>query len=201
MIFNTTTNKYGLTQAQQYDLYVKIYGLQINKLVENIIKTSFNLSEIPYAMLRDYFRYDKRIRKVIYKYIEIYEDNLKSIFYDQTIWENNLFVLATPGENYSSIYEINKIGKNYYSLGRLKEILFSLKLIKETKSAEIDKVIELRNNIAHFNLLILHLDELKKLIDGFVSSLPKPIIKQFLQDINFCKKGLTDLQTLYLDNY
>ncbi|WP_146637414.1 hypothetical protein [Spiroplasma clarkii] len=149
-------------------------------------------------MLRDYFRYDKRIRKVFYKYIELYEENLKSIFYDKTIWENNLFVLSPDLKNYSSIYEINKTDKNYYSLGRLKDILFIMKLIDEQKVQEIDRVIDLRNNIAHYNLLVLHLDELQDLIAGFLTSMTKQIKRQVLQDLDDCKLGLVDLKNLYL---
>ncbi|ATX70719.1 hypothetical protein [Spiroplasma clarkii] len=201
MKFTDQKNKYGLNQKQQYHLYVKVYGQKINNLFEEKIKTEFKVKEIEYTMLRDYFRYDKRIRKVFYKYIELYEENLKSIFYDKTIWENNLFVLSPDLKNYSSIYEINKTDKNYYSLGRLKDILFIMKLIDEQKVQEIDRVIDLRNNIAHYNLLVLHLDELQDLIAGFLTSMTKQIKRQVLQDLDDCKLGLVDLKNLYLKNY
>ncbi len=179
---------------------------------------SFSGEKVTYAEIATAFRYDKRIRRVLYKYIGLLEESIRAHItnkYSNKVGE--LKLSATMDDN------LKKYGTLFTALS---ELTFSQLITQVQRLCKTDKkalfvyykepnglsnlakdlyaVVTLRNEVSH-NRFLLDNRNLKKCSVGdgncslwaniinLKNCLPELFREQFISDINDCiKEGKTD---------
>jgi len=185
------------TEIIKSNYYLKYRGLQehiiILNYLENVLKRKIRYSEIATT-----FRYDKRIRTVIYKYIGFIEEYLRAII-------SNNYPDDIPES--IKIYDYKKLhinGNKTYDT--VSDMLFS-SLVKQFNKMNntiisssfnnyrkeyMEYVIDLRNAVSH-NRFLLNYDSfhnkscLKENIKILYSVLPDFLQDNFVNELNACQ--------------
>ena len=135
---------------------------------------------VEWNVLKDTYRYDKRLMVNIFKYLSFFEEFLRA-----QIWN----VSQTSYEKLESEF----LSKVMAEVVRLKEQIhydgFSIELLSKNK----DLINHLRNCVSH-NKIILETQtdgsDIKEILISFMKTLPKTYQHGFSSDINKCANGL-----------
>lgn len=190
--------------------YLRYRGVDEHEHVRQYIE-SLKGEKVSYAEIATAFRYDKRIRRVLYKYIGLLEECIRAYISNKYSDKTNAFCKTSPTKN-------NLLKKQELSVA-LSELFFS-QLINQAKRLnekdkkelfpyyfegfkqlprDLDAVVRLRNEVSH-NRFLLDFKRLKKCSVGNGSyslwantinlrnCLPDPFKNQFTEDINECAK-------------
>lgn len=190
--------------------YLRYRGVDEHEHVRQYIG-SLKGEKVSYAEIATAFRYDKRIRRVLYKYIGLLEEYLRayisnnysdkveqlklSKYVKQKLEEKGeLFVVLSELTFYQLVAQIKRLtGKDTKNL--FPYYAKSLDLI----SGDLDAIVTLRNEVSH-NRFLLDNKRLKKCSVGdnncslwantinLRNSLPDPFKNQFAKEINECTK-------------
>ena len=189
--------------------YLKYRGVEehnhVRQYLESVTGRRASYSEIATA-----FRYDKRIRRVLYKYIGLFEESIRA--YISNKYSSNIegINLTVSTKQYIAEYKKLFVALSELTFRRLitqVKNLVTVDLIEMFGSYEDDKVlfddleavVELRNAVSH-NRFLLDNKRLKKCSVGDKNNslwanivnlwnfLPEPFQTQFSKEINECAK-------------
>jgi hypothetical protein len=185
--------------------YLNLKGVNLHYSIFSYL-SSYTASKIKYCEIATTYRYDKRIRKVLYKYIGLIEEKVRA-FIDNKYSDEMDQLKITP--------KIAKTLKSEIELYKaLDKTLFSdliaqvLDLYEEDihlifpdtlfESKNLKSLAELRNAVSHNRFLLNYLDFKECNIDGIISGslhanltnlanhLEKSIKQSFIDEINSC---------------
>ena len=196
--------------------YLKYRGVEEHNYVRQYLE-SVTGRTVSYAEIATAFRYDKRIRRILYKYIGLLEESIRA------------FICNKYGNDYTEIMFTESTQKNVDKYGNLYAALSALtfgKLIKQVKrmfdndkgemflyytgkienlSRDLDAIVSLRNEVSH-NRFLLDSKRLKKTSVGdgngslwenivnLLNCLPPTFQHQFTKEINGCaQEGSVEL--------
>lgn len=192
-------------EKRKSEFYLKYRGIDSHEEVRSFLSSVSKSECVKYSAIATAFRYDKRIRRIVYKYIGLLEEIIRSFIsnnYNGIICELNKKKITKEKTLYECLCEL--------SFGELVKIFLNDKKIdingcfidyvkpeKELRQG-LEAVITLRNEICH-NRFILNGKGLKKCNDGdkqnFLRNniinlrdlLPKAFKKDFNKEINEAK--------------
>ena len=165
---------------------------------------------IKYSQIASYYRYDKRIRIILYKYIAYLEEYYRAIlldnFSDST--EQNFWIKIIADKINSGI-RLDIILENLGFRSLLNQIKLLPDNLKEYSfnsnkpiRKNIDALIELRNAVMHNKFLLMYRgfsmcyfakgrkgSTLRDNILNLVNFLPEDVGKNCIKDINACKEN------------
>lgn len=192
--------------------YLKAKGIKKHLLVKEYLQPWSKTEDVKYTQIASTYRYDKRIRMVLYKYISYLEEWYRSIILDnftiETIYEIN------PTKEFQ-----NKISQKNDLNDALEAIEFSTLLANIRHYDQFDKKLisfqkkhigrnfsalrELRNSVMHNKLLVLYRgfeecyvnnkeaasSTISANILNLISFLPKEVGEKCKKEINNCSKN------------
>lgn len=190
--------------------YLRYRGVDEHEHVRQYIE-SLKGEKVSYAEIATAFRYDKRIRRVLYKYIGLLEECVRAYisnkYSDKTDALNktkvtNRYLQTQPDLSYALseltfcelIVQIKKLEKQDQT-----ELFPFYQASIDSLSTDLDAIVTLRNEVSH-NRFLLDFKRLRKCSIGNGSyslwantinlrnCLPDPFKNQFAEDINECKK-------------
>lgn len=197
---------------QAASCFIGSKGLYIHKAIYELLKNKLqNTREILYCEIATTFRYDKKIRNLLYRFIAMVEEKLISIisnFFDDDIDNIKLPKLNTRQDIKEIISQLKKdlqtksIWKifehlDFYWIIELfyfnansrmwNSELFSSNCMKEIKNS-LHKIRKLRNIVNHNRMLLLELStsEIIDHLNAFISILSEKEWDSFKQKINKC---------------
>ena len=199
------------TDKDKAEAYIKSKGLFAHMQIKNKMLAWSSDKAIKYSQIASYYRYDKRIRIILYKYIAYLEEYYRAILLDnfsdsteQNFWINEIKTKIDQGKQLNVILEDLgfrellkqlksmpndiKSNCNNFDKVRLKENLYALK--------------ELRNAVMHNKFLLMYRgfsmcyfakgrkgSTLRDNILNLVNFLPEDVGKNCIKDINACKEN------------
>ena len=201
------------------DMY---YINMINFLESNNIKIKDNEGKINYRTVADFYRYDKRIRKIVYKYIGALEEYFRAY-----ILNNNIDFIATLKKNKTRYDELLKSIKEFENKNSAEQLLdFSFRdtinviidnqseiklfsnINEEYLKDNLNAVVNLRNKVNHFKQILMCNDykscygcfddkaDLKNNIINLIKLLPRCFRKKAVQELKKAKDDLPSKDTL-----
>ncbi len=201
------------------DMY---YINMINFLESNNIKIRGNEGKINYRTVADFYRYDKRIRKIVYKYIGALEEYFRAY-----ILNNNIDFIATLKKNKTRYDELLKSIKEFENKNSAEQLLdFSFRdtinviidnqseiklfsnINEEYLKDNLNAVVNLRNKVNHFKQILMCNDykscygcfddkaDLKNNIINLIKLLPRCFRKKAVQELKKAKDDLPSKDTL-----
>ena len=196
-------------QKDEFDkavYYFDYKGIELHKQIKDYLQ-SFKTDKVTYSELATAYRYDKRIRKILYKYIGLFEEHLRAFVCNR--YSDNLEKINIIGPISK---KINKLGSLYVALDN---ILFSILIEQVTKLNESDiedlfpenqflmknirAIVKLRNAVFHNRFLLDNLDfdecsfngissrSLHSNLINFGNHLDYNIRIEYLKEIEECK--------------
>jgi len=198
-------------RAEQY-LYSK--GLEQHIFIATILanwqseQEEHNQRKIRYSEIATIYRYDKRIRNVLYKYISYIEEFLRARVLDkyssdtkQDFWIPEIQRSLSNGKSLKAILDDLLFSNLLRQVMKIPEIRDKAIFVKEHITKNKDALIELRNDVMHNKFLLLYggfkvcyVDGVKKAtlranIFNFANFLPSGVKEKFFTDINNCKEN------------
>ena len=193
-------------EKQKSLFYFKHRGIDEHNYVRLFLESRTG-RKVTYSEIASTFRYDKRIRRVIYKFIGILEESIRAYIankytnnLEQVEWINK--IKNGQGELFNRLDELT-LGHLFNQIKKLKKdrkYLFDyLENDGNWTNKDFESIIELRNQISH-NRFLLNNMKLKKcsIGDGNASLwanllnlkrfLPKEVKQEFVDEINNCDK-------------
>lgn len=193
-------------EKQKSLFYLKHRGIDEHNYVRLFLESRTG-RKVTYSEIASTFRYDKRIRRVIYKFIGILEESIRAYIANkyssnesQVKWINQIKNLQ--GELFNRLDELT-LWQLFNQVKKMKEDRKYLFDYIDDKgnwmNKDFEAIIELRNQISH-NRFLLNNMKLKKcsIGDGNGSLwanllnlkrfLPKEVKQKFVDEINNCDK-------------
>ena len=192
------------------EAYIKSKGLFAHMQIKNKMLAWSSDKTIKYSQIASYYRYDKRIRIILYKYIAYLEEYYRAIlldnFSDST--EQN-FCLKIIADKINSGIRLDIILENLGFRSLLNQVKLLPDNLKEYSfnsnkpiRKNIDALIELRNAVMHNKFLLMYRgfemcyfakgrkgSTLRDNILNLVNFLPEDVGKNCIKDINACKEN------------
>ncbi len=192
------------------EAYIKSKGLFAHMQIKNKMLAWSSDKAIKYSQIASYYRYDKRIRIILYKYIAYLEEYYRAIlldnFSDST--EQNFWIKIIADKINSGI-RLDIILENLGFRSLLNQIKLLPDNLKEYSfnynkpiRKNIDALIELRNAVMHNKFLLMYRgfemcyfakgrkgSTLRDNILNLVNFLPKEVGENCIKDINACKEN------------
>lgn len=197
------------TDKDKAEAYIKSKGLFAHMQIKNKL-LAWSDKAIKYSQIASYYRYDKRIRIVLYKYIAYLEEYYRAIlldnFSDST--EQNFWIKIIADKINSGI-RLDIILENLGFRSLLNQIKLLPDNLKEYNfnynkpiRKNIDALIELRNAVMHNKFLLMYRgyemcyfakgrkgSTLRDNILNLVNFLPEDVGENCIKDINACKEN------------
>ena len=192
------------------EAYIKSKGLFAHMQIKNKMLAWSSDKAIKYSQIASYYRYDKRIRIILYKYIAYLEEYYRAIlldnFSDST--EQNFWIKIIADKINSGI-RLDIILENLGFRSLLNQVKLLPDNLKEYSfnsnkpiRKNIDALIELRNAVMHNKFLLMYRgfsmcyfakgrkgSTLRDNILNLVNFLPEDVGKNCIKDINACKEN------------
>lgn len=191
-------------EKQKSLFYLKYRGIDEHNYVRLFLESRTG-RKVTYSEIASTFRYDKRIRRVIYKFIGILEESIRAYIankytnnLEQVEWSNK--IKNGQGELFNRLDELT-LGQLFNQIKKLKKdrkYLFDyLENDGNWTNKDFESIIELRNQISH-NRFLLNNMKLKKcsIGDGNASLwanllnlkrfLPNEVKQKFCDEVNNC---------------
>ena len=192
------------------EAYIKSKGLFAHMQIKNKMLAWSSDKAIKYSQIASYYRYDKRIRIILYKYIAYLEEYYRAIlldnFSDST--EQNFWIKIIADKINSGI-RLDIILENLGFRSLLNQIKLLPDNLKEYSfnynkpiRKNIDALIELRNAVMHNKFLLMYRgfemcyfakgrkgSTLRDNILNLVNFLPEDVGVNCIKDINACKEN------------
>lgn len=197
------------TDKDKAEAYIKSKGLFAHMQIKNKMLAWSSEKAIKYSQIASYYRYDKRIRIILYKYIAYLEEYYRALLLDnfcddlqQDFWIKIIADKINSGVRLDIILE---------NLG-FRSLLNQIKLLPDNLKEynfnynkpirkNIDALIELRNAVMHNKFLLMYRgyemcyfakdrkgSTLRDNILNLVNFLPKEVGENCIKDINACKE-------------
>lgn len=185
--------------------YLDLKGVNLHHSIYSYL-SSFTASKIKYCEIATTYRYDKRIRKVLYKYIGLLEEKIRAYIdnnYSDEMDQLNLTAkIAKTLKSEKVLYKA--LDKTLFSdliaqvLVLSDEDIHSIFPDTIFESKNLKALAELRNAVSHNRFLLNYLDFKECNIDGSISGslhanltnlanhLEKSIKQSFINEINSC---------------
>ena len=185
--------------------YLDLKGVNLHHSIYSYLN-SFTASKIKYCEIATTYRYDKRIRKVLYKYIGLLEEKIRAYIdnnYSDEMDQLNLTAkIAKTLKSEKVLYKA--LDKTLFSdliaqvLVLSDEDIHSIFPDTIFESKNLKALAELRNAVSHNRFLLNYLDFKECNIDGSISGslhanltnlanhLEKSIKQSFINEINSC---------------
>lgn len=210
-LHNLEVNK---EDKERLEMFLKSKGLFIhNKIKAKIEAFTNNDEKIKYTQTASTYRYDKRIRLILYKYISYYEEYLRSILLNN--FYNNLnqsFWIKQIKKKLESNLELEKILEDLSFrclINQIKKLPESIKpksfKHKKYLNQNLNSLIILRNAVMHNKFLLFYLgfemcylnrkpsgSTLRHNIYNLASFLPYDVAESFINDIQECQNDKND---------
>jgi hypothetical protein len=168
--------------------------------------SSYTASKIKYCEIATTYRYDKRIRKVLYKYIGLIEEKIRAFIDNKYSDEMDQLKITTKiAKTLKSEIELYKaLDKTLFSdlmaqvMDLSEEDIHSIFPDTLFESKNLKALAELRNAVSHNRFLLNYLDFKECNIEGRISGslhanltnlanhLEKSIKRSFINEINSC---------------
>ena len=198
------------TDKDKAEAYIKSKGLFAHMQIKNKMLAWSSDKAIKYSQIASYYRYDKRIRIILYKYIAYLEEYYRAIlldnFSDST--EQNFWIKIIADKINSGI-RLDIILENLGFRSLLNQIKLLPDNLKEYSfnsnkpiRKNIDALIELRNVVMHNKFLLMYRgfsmcyfakgrkgSTLRDNILNLVNFLPEDVGVNCIKDINACKEN------------
>ena len=192
---------YDENQLEEIKKRISLKSLYVHKSIYFFLK-EINCEEITYNKIWSIYIYDKKIRNVLFKYISLIEEHLRSKILN-AILNKNFFNKFISNEHLSK-NEVNLFSEcsmeqmyekiSFWLFSKLIKVSLSLNLINDKN---YNSLINIRNHVFHNGFLIIKnnngkfyfnndVNEYIKIIYEFIEF--KDIKKQFFIDINKCSK-------------
>lgn len=192
------------------EAYIKSKGLFAHMQIKNKMLAWSSDKAIKYSQIASYYRYDKRIRIILYKYIAYLEEYYRAIlldnFSDST--EQNFWIKIIADKINSGI-RLDIILENLGFRSLLNQVKLLPDNLKEYSfnsnkpiRKNIDALIELRNAVMHNKFLLMYRgfsmcyfakgrkgSTLRDNILNLVNFLPEDVGVNCIKDINACKEN------------
>lgn len=183
-----------------------------NKIKEKLQSFIGSNKKITYSQIASIYRYDKRIRFVLYKYISYLEEYLRSIILDNYCYNNNFnqdFWICKLKKEFNK-YKNLEIALENLSFRDLTSQVIALpnelvpKTFKNNKylKQNLNSLIDLRNSVMHNKFLLFHVGYKKcKFIDkpsgstlrhniyNLACFLPNNVSISLFDNINKCREN------------
>lgn len=198
------------TDKDKAEAYIKSKGLFAHMQIKNKMLAWSSDKAIKYSQIASYYRYDKRIRIILYKYIAYLEEYYRALLLDnfcddlqQDFWIKIIADKINSGVRLDIILE---------NLG-FRSLLNQIKLLPDNLKEysfnsnkpirkNIDALIELRNAVMHNKFLLMYRgfsmcyfakgrkgSTLRDNILNLVNFLPEDVGVNCIKDINACKEN------------
>lgn len=198
------------TDKHKAEAYIKSKGLFAHMQIKNKMLAWSSDKAIKYSQIASYYRYDKRIRIILYKYIAYLEEYYRALLLDnfcddlqQDFWIKIIADKINSGVRLDIILE---------NLG-FRSLLNQIKLLPDNLKEysfnsnkpirkNIDALIELRNAVMHNKFLLMYRgfsmcyfakgrkgSTLRDNILNLVNFLPEDVGVNCIKDINACKEN------------
>lgn len=173
MNYNLFFNKIDICDSDKEKAkhYLEVRGVREHIFVADYIQ-SFKPNKVTYAEIATTFRYDKRIRRIIFKYLGFLEEYLRAYIINN--YENDLKKLNLA----STLDALYRLSENFYEavnqltfgqlIGQVKKLssldknnLFDV----DVKNKNLDALVGLRNEVNH-NRFLLHNKSLRQCTVG-----------------------------------
>jgi hypothetical protein len=185
--------------------YLNLKGVNLHHSIYSYL-SSYTASKIKYCEIATTYRYDKRIRKVLYKYIGLIEEKVRA-FIDNKYSDEMDQLKITPkiAKTLKSEIELYKaLDKTLFSdliaqvMDLSEEDIHSIFPDTLFESKNLKALAELRNAVSHNRFLLNYLDFKECNIEGRISGslhanltnlanhLEKSIKQSFINEINSC---------------
>ncbi len=207
MTYEKFWNKIKITETEKEKsiYYLRYRGVDEHDHVRQHLE-SLSGEKVSYAEIATAFRYDKRIRRVLYKYIGLLEESIRAYISNKYSDRINHIKCSAPMKT-----NLNKFGTLSTALSELTfyQLITQVLMLSETDKKEVFvnyikpndlyAVVALRNEVSH-NRFLLDNKNLKKCSVGdgngslwtniinLKNCLPEPFRMQFAIDINDCAK-------------
>ncbi len=191
-------------EKQKSLFYLKHRGIDEHNYVRLFLESRTG-RKVTYSEIASTFRYDKRIRRVIYKFIGILEESIRA--YIANKYSNNLddvewidLIKNGQGELFNRLDELT-LGQLFNQIKKLNDDRNSLFDYQENDgnwtNNDFEAIIELRNQISH-NRFLLNNMKLKKCSVGdgngslwanllnLKKFLPNEVKQKYCDEINNC---------------
>ncbi|MBQ9899675.1 MAG: hypothetical protein IJM36_00935 [Acholeplasmatales bacterium] len=191
MDINNLLKEFNITAYQKecFNYYIKLRGIIDHYQIKELLESH---KVIPrYETISSTFRYDKRIRRILFKYITIIEEYFRSHII------NNEYQVDRYDSNYITTILFSKLVKH----NKIKSFLSNKKTFNYHSTKNLKALVTLRNKVMHSNLLITNknLEECrinqKKsscLIDNIINMMfylpTNEIALSFIREINIASK-------------
>ncbi|MGD9901501.1 MAG: hypothetical protein AB7S44_03065 [Spirochaetales bacterium] len=183
-------------EIEKANHYIETKGLYIHVAIRDML-LSRGIQKPSYKQIATVYRYDKRIRKILYEHIAYLEEFFRAYILNQ--YGNNVkqsfWIKRVNPNNLKNSLELLKFGE---LLSQVKKLPNKEKVLIITShfTKNIEALIELRNAVFHNKFLLVYLGFKKCFIDeeksGFSfranlinlsNFLPQEVKKQFLKEI------------------
>ena len=163
---------------QDIDHWIALKGEK--KYLEFISLLKENDEKVYWEIIKDTYRYDKRLLINIFKYLSFFEEFLRAQIWNISEQTYKAIEEKFLREIIQTVIELKD--KIYYQE-------FSVKNLENSKN----QINYLRNRVSH-NKIILKSDfrgaDLKAILISFKNALPQSYQQGFIEDINQCDRGL-----------
>ena len=196
---------------ERAEKYLKAKGLFFHVQLKNKLKAWTEGETVKYSQIASYYRYDKRIRNVLYKYIayleEYYRAAILDVYFDNTnqqFWIKEIKEEIDKGLPLNIILEDLGFRKLIKQMKQMPdEIKQKCDLLGRTRLKEnTDALIVFRNAVMHNKFLLMYKGfsvcflmngkvgaSLRDNIFNLLSFLPQEVGVKLKEDINNCKKN------------
>jgi hypothetical protein len=185
--------------------YLNLKGVNLHHSIYSYL-SSYTASKIKYCEIATTYRYDKRIRKVLYKYIGLIEEKIRAFIDNKYSDEMDQLKITTKiAKTLKSEIELYKaLDKTLFSdlmaqvMDLSEEDIHSIFPDTLFESKNLKALAELRNAVSHNRFLLNYLDFKECNIEGRISGslhanltnlanhLEKSIKRSFINEINSC---------------
>lgn len=189
---------------------LKSKGVEKHILIKNKLLAWSASEEIKYSQIASTYRYDKRIRYVLFKYISYLEEFYRSIILDNYINDINQTFWLGKLKNYIQQYQNLNEALEHLDFSTLINQCMKLPIALQNScffsdthlKANISALIELRNAVMHNKFLLLYRGFKQCYVKGVDNSKSANLKANILNLIQFlptevrlqCVKGVNDCQ-------
>lgn len=199
------------SDRERAEKYLKVKGLFFHMQIKKKLLAWTEGETVKYAQIASFYRYDKRIRNVLYKYIAYLEEYYRAVILDayfdntdQDFWIPEIKEKIDKKSPLNTILEDLGFKELIKQIKRMPdEIKQSCGILNRTYLAKNFYAIkELRNAVMHNKFLLMYKGfsvcflingkvgaSLRDNIFNLISFLPQEVGEKLKEDINGCKKN------------
>jgi hypothetical protein len=190
-------------EKEEYDNYKIVRGECLYQKVAEHLDNELKLNgSVDFAIVSDWVRYDKAIKKVLYVFLSTLEEHFKRIIVAKFEYLNNNFIPSEKqGFNLATFDVVNgdegikikikKVKKTYYGVfSCFANWTKTNGPIDNFTAAELQRINALRNRVMHMSFIALPIfgyEELKSDLKLIREKLPKPWNEGFTKEIIGCQ--------------